>query len=117
MAQQVPKVRVSAKVSGDKIVLTYIIPAGHHQTYDKSLFKFVVKPVKGIEFGEIVYPVSKKDKEFEKEFHGMVQISRTYKISGKPATKDLEITASYQVCKDSGVCFMPEDVKVKLTLP
>jgi len=107
---------VVAHVVGDKIVVTYNFPKGVHQTLNKDLFCFSVAPVKGIEFGETVYPKVKKGQKHI-VFRGKTELSRSFKITGKPATKELKITASYQVCKDSGMCYMPQDVDITLTLP
>ena len=110
------KLTVVAHVVGDKIVVTYNFPKGVHQTLNKELFGFKIAPVKGIEFGETVYPKVKKGHK-DIVFRGKTELSRSFKITGKPATKELKITASYQVCLDSGMCYMPQDVDITLTLP
>lgn len=111
------KVTVSAHVVGNRIVVTYDFPKGAHQSLDKDLFKFDVAPVEGIEFGDVVYPPVKGKGGEDVVFRGKTELSRTFKITGKPATRDLKITASYQVCLDTGTCHMPQDVEIELTLP
>jgi hypothetical protein len=111
------KLTVVAHVVGDRIVVTYNFPKGVHQSFNKDLFGFEIAPVKGIEFGETVYPKVKKKGKEDIIFHGKTELSRSFKITGKPATKELKITASYQVCLDSGMCSMPQDIDITLTLP
>jgi len=117
--KKIPEVSVTAKVVGDKIVVTYNIPKKLHQELNKDLFNFVVAPVKGVEFGEIVYPNQKKKvKSGEKVvYRGKTVLTRSFKITGSPASKKLKITASYQVCLDEGMCLMPQSVEIELTLP
>jgi thiol:disulfide interchange protein len=116
-AEKENKVTVAAHVVGNRIVVIYNFPKGAHQSFDKELFKFDVAPVKGIEFGDVVYPAVKEKGKKEVVFHGRIELSRTFKITGKPATKNLKITASYQACLDSGMCHMPQDVEIEVTLP
>ena len=116
-AEKKDELTVVAHVVGDKIVVTYNFPKGVHQSLNKDLFCFEIAPVKGIEFGETVYPKAKKKGKGEVIFHGKTELSRSFKITGKPATKELKIRASYQVCQDGGMCYMPQDVDITLTLP
>jgi thiol:disulfide interchange protein DsbD len=111
------QVKVSGKATNDKISVTYTIPAGMHQSLQKDLFTFEIAPVAGIAFGDVIYPEGAETEADIPEYHGKVVLSRPMTVTALPSTKVLDVTASYQVCLDSGMCRMPESVKIKITLP
>lgn len=110
-----PKQVISAKIEDNQIKVTYIIPDGMHQTLQEDMFFIDVDDVNGITFEPTVYPKGKKTKDGYIEYHGTVVLSKQLKVldnfDGKPVIK---IYAGYQLCLDSGTCFMPEELEFDL---
>ena len=108
---------ITAEIKDNKIIVTYHIPEGMHQMVLKDYFKFDVAPVKGVEVGEIVYPGNVIKGKYGDKYSGETKLVRPFTVTGQPAAKTLNITASYQLCDDVGTCFMPQQKKLIIPLP
>jgi thiol:disulfide interchange protein DsbD len=111
------EVKVSGRINGNQIVVVYDIPDGLHQSLEKELFTFSVQDVDGITVGDVVYPDAANKSHNTPVYHGKTELYREFKVSGTPSAEELKVTASYQVCKDSGMCYMPQDVELSIALP
>jgi len=112
-----PKDIISAKIVDSQIKVTFTIPSGMHQTLQKEFFFVDVEPVEGIEFEETYYPEGKKTEDGYIEYHGIVSLIKKFTVAddfiGVP---EITIYAGFQLCLDSGTCFMPEELEFKLAL-
>ena len=110
-----PKQVMSAKIEDNQINVTYVIPKGMHQTLQEDMFFIDVDDVNGITFEPTVYPKGEKTKDGYTEYHGTVTLSKQFTVldnfDGKPI---LKVYAGYQLCLDSGTCFMPEELEFDL---
>jgi len=110
-----PQEVISAKIDNNQIKVTYTIPKGHHQTLQKDMFFIEVEKVDGITFEPTVYPEGKKTKEGYIDYHGTVTLTKQFKLTkdfeGDPIVK---VYAGYQLCLDSGTCYMPEELELDL---
>jgi thiol:disulfide interchange protein DsbD len=113
------QVTATAAVHGNRLEVTYAIPAGQHMTLQKDLVFIEPKPVSGLEFGATVYPVvAEKDEEGAMVYRDSVTIFRELRAAAPvPAGTVLEFTVGWQVCLDTGTCFSPETIEMKATLP
>ncbi|MFC1887300.1 cytochrome c biogenesis protein CcdA [Candidatus Cloacimonadota bacterium] len=112
-----PQDVVKAKISESKIEITYKIPEGMHQTLQKEYFFVDVKPIEGVNFEETLYPEGKKTETGDIEFHGTTTLTKKFTISDDfDGIPEITVYAGYQLCLDSGTCFMPEELEFKLAL-
>lgn len=110
---------VSARVVGQELLITYSIPPGQHATVRES-FNFMTvttTEIKGLKFGETIYPEAEKDDEGNTEYHGTVILKKSITVLPEydftPQTMD--VTAGYQLCLDSGICMPPKTETIKLS--
>ncbi|MDP8269186.1 MAG: thioredoxin family protein [Candidatus Tenebribacter davisii] len=111
-----PQDVMSAKIEGNKIIATFIIPEGMHLTFQEDLFYIDTDPIDGISFGSTIYPEGKTTEDGYVEYHGTVILIKEFTVAedfnGEPQIK---VYTGYQMCLDSGTCFMPEELEFDLT--
>jgi len=110
-----PQEVISAKIDENQIKVTYTIPKGHHQTLQKDMFFIETDEVKGIIFEPTHYPEGEKTKEGYIDYHGIVTLTKQFKLT-KAFNSDpiIKVYAGYQLCLDSGTCYMPEEIEIEL---
>jgi len=112
-----PQDVISAKIIDSQLEVTYSIPEGLHQTLQKEYFFVDVEAVEGIEFEETYYPEGKKTEDGHVEYYGNTTLIKKFKVSDDFAgVPEITVYAGYQLCLDSGTCFMPEELELKLSL-
>jgi len=116
-AIEIAKPVVTAKISDSTLIVLFDIPDGYHQTLEKSLFKITPLPVKGIVFGAVIYPDTAIKGHYGDEYHGKTVLKSKIVIKSTPYVNKIKLTASYQLCNDTGSCFMPEDVNLEVDIP
>lgn len=111
-----PENIVSAKIVDNEIRVTFDIPAGMHITLQEDLNFIEADPIEGIIFEPTEYPEGEKTDEGYVEYHGSVTLTKKFTVTedftGKP---EITFYAGFQMCLDSGTCFMPEEFE--FTLP
>ena len=108
---------VSGKIVGNEIRVTFNIPQGQHQTLEKDYFYIKPDSIKGIRFDETIYPEGIKEGDLI-NYHNSVTLKRKFHITKDfdKNTKSIKIYAGYQFCKDSGMCFFPEEVELDIPI-
>ncbi|MDO9576604.1 MAG: thioredoxin family protein [Candidatus Cloacimonadales bacterium] len=111
----IPENIVSAEIVNSQIVVTYTIPQGMHQTLQEDLFYIEVDPLKGITFEPTIYPEGKMTEDGYVEYHGVIKLIKKFTIAGNfKGVPEITVYAGFQVCLDTGTCFMPEEFEFKL---
>lgn len=89
---------------------TYTYEEGYHQTLQKQFFYFEVKDDIGLSWGKVKYPKGKTDEYGDTQYYGAATLKRSFTIPEniEPGTYQLTVTAGYQLCDDSGLCYPPE---------
>ena len=107
---------VTGKIVGNEIQVTYTIPEGQHQTLQKDYFYIEPDSIKGIKFEPTIYPEGVKEGDLI-NYHHSVTLKRKFSLTPEydGSTNKIKIYAGYQFCKDSGMCFFPEEVELTLT--
>jgi len=108
---------VSAKVVGDSIIATYVIPKGMHQTKQEDFFYLDVNEVKGITFGETKYPEGHADEDGYINYEGTVKLIKKFKVDKAKIKKDakIKVLAGYQLCFPT-YCEEPVEVEFDLII-
>jgi thiol:disulfide interchange protein len=111
-----PETIASAKIVNSQIEVTYDIPAGMHITLQEDLNYIDVEPMEGITFEPTIYPEGEILEDGYVEYHGIITLIKKFTVSNEfSGTPELKIYAGFQMCLDTGTCFMPEEFK--FTLP
>ncbi len=107
---------VTAKIIGSQIEVTYTIPKGMYQAVQKDYFFVDTEEVKGIKFEPTIYPEGEKSKDGLVKYYNTVTLIKKFTIDNKKVgeIKNIKIYAGFQLCLDSGSCFMPEEFEFKL---
>ena len=94
------------------LLVSYEIPDGFHQIDNRDFFTFSLSGDTSFSLGEIEYPPAISYGNFE-GYEGTVVLQASLKGSSKQILPEsMNLTASYQLCDESGICFRP--VKEKL---
>jgi thiol:disulfide interchange protein len=113
---QVPEISTVSVSQDLEISVHYKIPEGLYQSYDPDFFFFEIrkisssdgKAVEGVEVGKISYP-STVQIATGSAFKGETVL--TAPLTGietlKPGTYTGTVSAAYQLCNESGLCFIP----------
>jgi thiol:disulfide interchange protein len=110
-----PEKIVSAEIVDSQINVTFTFPAGMHQTLQEDMFFIDVDDVNGITFEPTIYPEGKKTEDGYIEYHGIVTLSKKFTVASDfDTTPEMTIYAGFQICLDTGTCFMPEEVEIIL---
>lgn len=105
---------VSGKIIGNTISVTFNIPDGQHETLQKDYFYIEPDSISGASFEETIYPEGVKEGDLI-NYHHKVTLTRKFHLTDKNI-KSLKVFAGYQFCKDSGMCFFPEEVELNLNI-
>ena len=112
-----PEDIVSAKVVNSQIEVTYGIPAGMHQTLQEDMFYIEVEPLEGITFEPTIYPEGINTENGYIEYHGVIKLIKKFTVSNDfKGAPQITVYAGFQLCLDSGTCFMPEELELSLSL-
>ena len=107
---------VSAKIEGSKILVTFNIEDGHHQSLQKDYFFIEVEKIPGINFKPTVYPEAPIE-DGHKTYRDKVTLSREFEITEDVSNHNkIKVYAGYQFCKDGGSCLFPQEVEFSLNL-
>ena len=108
---------VNGVIKGNTITVTFNIPEGQHQTLQEDYFFIEPDSIGGIIFEPTFYPKGIKEGELI-NYHHKVTLTKKFKITDKfdKNVKSLKIFAGYQFCKDSGMCFFPQEVELDLPI-
>ncbi|MCF7858611.1 MAG: thioredoxin family protein [Candidatus Cloacimonetes bacterium] len=110
-----PEEVISAKIEDHQIIVTYSIPEGMHQTLQEDMFYIDSDDIDGITFEPTIYPEGKVTEDGYVEYHGVVTLRKPFTVSGSfRGDPMIKIYAGYQLCLDSGTCFMPEELEFDL---
>ena len=102
--------KISAKVTDNMLIVTFHIPDGYHQVTEKALFFLEVSPVKGLQFGPTTYPDTFIKGTYCNEYRGETDLKKEIFLDKKPTADKIKLTAHYQLCNNSGTCFMPQEM-------
>ncbi len=107
---------VSGKIEGNRIVVNFKIPAGQHAVLQKDYLYIEPDSVKGIEFEPTQYPEGEKEGDLT-VYRGSFTLKRKFKLTPEydDSIKSIKVYAGYQFCKDSGMCFFPQEVELNLS--
>ena len=106
---------VKGKIVGNEIIVTFTIPQGQHQTLQKDYFYIQTDSLKGIVFDKTIYPKGVKEGNLI-NYHKSVTLKKKFHITKDfdKSIKSIKVYAGYQFCKDSGMCFFPQEVELTL---
>jgi thiol:disulfide interchange protein len=95
------------------LLVSYEIPTGLHQIDNRDFFTFSLEKNDRYEIDQIIYPESKAYDTFQ-GYEGTVTLQASlFSKDKKESTTAPVITASYQLCDETGTCFRP--VSLSLT--
>lgn len=100
-----------------KIVITFNIPAGFHQSLQKEYFFIEPADIEGIIFKSTFYPEG-VDEDGVITYYHKVTLTRLFTIDKhfEPGSYKIKIIAGYQFCDDTGMCHLPEEVELVLPI-
>ncbi|MDY6916287.1 MAG: cytochrome c biogenesis protein CcdA [Candidatus Cloacimonadota bacterium] len=107
---------VTARVEDGKILITYHIPEGYHQTLQKDYFYVEVESYPGLQVSETIYPEGHLDADGNTEYKGNTTLVKEFTISNDFKAGSIKIYAGYQFCEDDGTCLFPEEKEFNLFL-
>ena len=106
---------VTGKIVGNEIIVHFSIPEGQHQTLQKDYFYIEPDSIKGVVFEPTIYPKGVKEGDLI-NYHNSVTLKRKFHLTKDfdKSIKSIKVYAGYQFCKDSGMCFFPQEVELNL---
>jgi thiol:disulfide interchange protein DsbD len=107
---------VTARVEDGKILVTYSIPEGYHQTLQEDYFYIDVEPYPGLQFSDTIYPEGHLDADGNTEYKGNTTLVKKFTVTGGFEPGQITIYAGYQFCEDSGACLFPEEKEINLAI-
>ncbi|MFW5776142.1 MAG: hypothetical protein ACOCZB_02520 [Spirochaetota bacterium] len=109
-----------SSAEGYLISVVYEIPSGHHQTDNRSFFRFSLERLPaGYELTEIEYPPHSTDDGWAGETRLIAKLlpEDAAAAQSDPLPSELSFVASYQLCSDAGMCYAPGSVTVRAEPP
>ncbi len=112
-----PQQVMSAKIEGNQISVTYVIPEGMYQSLQEDMLFIDVDDVDGITFEPTIYPDGEKSEDGYIKYHGKFSLTKQFTISDNyKGNSVIKVYAGYQLCDEGGTCFMPEEIEFNLSL-
>lgn len=112
-----PDPKVAASLSGNRLQVTYSVPAGYHMVRQEEFLTFSVE-TEDYRIGKIEYPAGKKGKSGEEEYKDEFTISAVLERTAavEKAAKSIPVKAAWQMCDEEGTCLMPADTVLTVTV-
>lgn len=107
---------VTARVEDGKIMVTYNIPEGYHQTLQQDYFYIDVESYPGLKFSDTIYPEGHLDTDGNTEYKGNTTLVKKFTVTDGFEPGQITIYAGYQLCEDSGACLFPQEKEITLTI-
>lgn len=105
-----------AEESGNGILeVEVIFPEGFHQTYNPDFFTFEILDSENTTWGDISYDVGVEEDGYI-QYYDRTSLRRDFQYRGSAEELRWTIEVKYQLCNDSGVCLLPKQEQIPLTL-